>query len=141
MMSHQLLFEHLLRYDVGQVGIPVPVTLRANDRVVDIAAKLDAGASDCIFEREHGMALGLDIESGILKIFSTATGSFPAYGHMVTLSVKDIEYEAIVYFAKDVGFNRNVVGRHGFLDRMLVGLDDYAGRLFLSRNDGGMDDE
>jgi hypothetical protein len=140
-MPYQLRFEHLLRYDVSQVGIPVPVTLRANDRMVDIAAKFDAGASDCIFEREHGMALGLSIESGTLKIFGTATGTFPAYGHMVTLSVKDVEYEAIVYFAKDVSFNRNVVGRCGFLDRMLVGLDDYSGRLFLSRNEGRTDED
>jgi hypothetical protein len=68
-MPYQLRFEHLLEYDVGQTGIPVPVMLRLNDRVVDIAAKLDPGASDCIFEREHGLALGLDIESGVLKKF------------------------------------------------------------------------
>ena len=38
-----------------------------------------------------------------------------------------------VYFAKDYAFNRNVLGRTGFLNRVVVGLNDYAGKLYLSR--------
>jgi hypothetical protein len=40
----------------------------------------------------------------------------------------------MVYFAADDSFKRDVLGRHGFLDRMLIGLDDYAGKLYLRRN-------
>src|SRR5437868_15425523 len=113
-VMHRLEFEHLLPYDTRETGISIPISLRLNQSLVDLDAKLDTGASDCIFERAHGEALGLKLESGHLKRFGTAAGYFDAYGHMVTISVKDLELEAMVYFARDQEFNRNVLGRQGF---------------------------
>ncbi len=43
-------------------------------------------------------------------------------------------FELTVYFAKDYAFNRNILGRIGFLNRVLIGLNDYAGKLYLSRD-------
>jgi len=46
----------------------------------------------------------------------------------------------IVYFPEDPSINRNVLGRHGFINRVQLGLIDYEGKLFLSRfgdNRGG----
>src|SRR5438552_13847618 len=128
-MTHRLEFDHLLLYDTREPGMSISVTLRLNQGVVDLDAKLDTGASDCIFERAHGEALEIDVESGELKKFGTATGPFDAYGHLVTLAVRDVELEVMAYFAKDVRFNRNVLGRRGFLDRVLLGLNDYEGKL------------
>lgn len=68
-------------------------------------------------------------------------GSFLAYGHAVTLSVSDFDFDMVAYFAADESFNRNVLGRHGFLDRVLIGLDDYAGKLYLRRNDDDFETE
>lgn len=133
-MSHQLMFSRLLRYDMRQPGINVPITLKLGNLYADIAAKLDTGCTDCIFERAHGEALELVIESGSLKRFRTATGNFSAYGHMVTLAVEDFEFESLVYFAADDFFDRNVVGQHGFLNHLLVGLDDNAGLMYLNDN-------
>ena len=133
-MTHQLEFSRLLRYDTRQPGINVPVTLKLGDLYADVAAKLDTGCTDCVFERAHGEALELVIESGDLKRFRTATGNFSAYGHMVRLAVEEFEFEALVYFAADDFFDRNVVGQHGFLNHLLVGLDDNAGRVFLNSN-------
>lgn len=133
-MAHQLEFERVLQYNTRQAGINVPITLRAGELYADIAAKLDTGCTGCIFERAHGEALGLAVEGGSLKRFRTATGNFPAYGHMVTLVVEEFEFEALVYFAADHFFDRNVVGQHGFLNHLLIGLDDYAGRLYLNGN-------
>ena len=133
-MTYQLEFARLLQYDTRPPGINVPITLRAGDLFADIAAKLDTGCTDCVFERAHGEALGLEIERGSLKRFRTATGNFPAYGHMVTLAVEEYEFEALVYFAADYFFDRNVVGQHGFLNHLLVGLDDNAGRMYLNDN-------
>jgi len=42
------------------------------------------------------------------------------------------EYETTVYFAKDYNFNRNILGRQGWLDRVRLGLIDYDGKLYLS---------
>ena len=77
--------------------------------------------------------MGINIESGYLRSFDTATGHFDAYGHSVTMTVENYEFDVMVFFAKDEWLNRNVLGRAGFLDRVLAGLDDYAGELYLNR--------
>ncbi len=131
-MPYQLEFEHQLNYDTREQGISVPVVLSLGQSSVDVVAKLDCGASHCVFERAHGESLEIDVESGYLRSFSTATGYFDAYGHSVTMTVEDYEFDVMVYFARDEGFNRNILGRAGFIDRVLVGLNDYAGKLYLN---------
>jgi hypothetical protein len=64
-MVHTLRFFSQLAYDTRKPGITLPVILAVNHNQVDLEAKLDTGASDCIFERAHGEALGLAIEQGI----------------------------------------------------------------------------
>jgi len=39
----------------------------------------------------------------------------------------------MVFFAKDESLRRNVLGRHGFLDRVVTGINDCDGKLYLSR--------
>lgn len=132
-MDHSLNFEQLLEYDPGQAGITIEVCLNLFERNVGFAAKIDTGATYCIFERKHGEALGLNVESGLPQFISTVTGRFLTYGHEVTLSVAGYDFDSLVYFAADESFNRNVLGRHGWLDRVILGLVDYEGKLFLSR--------
>ncbi|MEW6213494.1 MAG: hypothetical protein AB1631_34685, partial [Acidobacteriota bacterium] len=103
------------------------------EKDVSFTAKIDSGASYCIFERRHGKALGLNIESGLLQPISTATDRFITYGHEITLSVAGFEFDSIVYFAADDAIKRNVLGRHGWLDRVVLGLIDYEGKLLLSQ--------
>jgi voltage-gated potassium channel Kch len=131
-MAHELSFERLIQYDPGQPGITIDAEIRLLEKRVTIAARVDTGASYCIFERKHGEALGLDIESGLMQPISTATGRFITYGHEVTLVVAGFDFDSIVYFAADVGFARNVLGRHGWLDRISLGIVDYEGKLLLS---------
>ena len=119
-------------YDTLKTGITIPVTLGYNSRTVDFEAKLDTGSSHCIFERRFGENLGFEIENGTLERFGTATVGFYAYGHEVSLSVLEVETYAVVYFAKEESFTRNVLGRQGFLDRVKLGLIDYEGKLLLS---------
>ncbi len=75
---------------------------------------------------------GLDIESGAPQRISTVAGSFLTYAHEVTLSVLGIEGTAVVYFAHEEDFTRNVRGRQGWLERVRLGLIDYDSRLYLS---------
>jgi hypothetical protein len=133
-VAYQLEFDKLLLYDSGKSGITVPVLLQVGNQVVSIDAKLDTGSSHCIFQHFAGERLGLNIESGYQTGILT-TGAFIAYGHNVTLSVLNFNFDSLVYFAKDEDFTRDVLGRHGFLNKVQIGIRDYQGELYVSRND------
>lgn len=136
-MPWSLSFSTLTEYDSGQPGISVPITIRVAGREALCLAKVDTGSSDCIFRRFQGELLGLDIERGDPRDFSTATGSFKAYGHPVSLIVAGLEFDSVVYFAFREEYNRNVLGRHGWLNLVRIGLVDYEGKLYLNRLNEG----
>ncbi|MGH9673460.1 MAG: hypothetical protein ACRD44_09790 [Bryobacteraceae bacterium] len=131
---HQLTFRQTYRYEEG-AGIQIPVGLYINGYQKKLLANIDSGASFCIFEREHGESMGLEIENGARIRVASVTGSFLVYGHDVALSVLGIELDTTVYFAAPLGFGRNVLGREGFLRRFRFGLIDYDSRLYLSDYD------
>jgi hypothetical protein len=62
-------------------------------------------------------------------------GNFQVYGHQVTLTVLGITLDTTVYFAAHEQFNRNVLGRQGWLNVVRLGLVDYEGKLYLSHYD------
>jgi len=132
-MAHQLEFEKLLTYDVSDPGITLQASLKLKEQILDLQVKVDTGASCCLFDRRVGEALGFDIETGMRQLFGTATGTFVAYGHEVTLSVAEFEFDTIVFFPSDAEIRRNILGRFGWLDRVVLGLVDYEGKLYLSR--------
>ena len=134
-MDQHLSFERLIQYDPGQPGITLDISLRLSASIVNFPAKVDTGGSYCIFERRHGEALGLSVESGLPQPISTVTGRFLTYGHEVTLSAAGYDFDSIVYFYADEDLDRNVLGRHGWLDRVVLGLIDYEGKLLLSPYD------
>lgn len=134
-MTESLTFTVVYDYDLRQPGITVDAVLRSGNQEVICQAKVDTGASYCIFERIHGEVLGLDIEAGHKQKFGTAVGSFYAYGHEITITVLGLEIEATAYFAEHDGFERNVLGQIGWLNRVRLGLVDEAGKLYLSRNE------
>ncbi|MGI8639800.1 MAG: aspartyl protease family protein [Pyrinomonadaceae bacterium] len=125
-------FDEIHFYNTLKVGITASVILSFGGEFADFEAKIDTGSSYCVFERKHAERLNLDVESGEEIRISTATNSFTAYGHELTLSVLGIESYAKVYFAKEESFTRNVLGRQGWLDRVKLGLIDYEGKLLLS---------
>ncbi len=102
---------------------------------IAVEAKVDTGSKFCIFQLQYAFLLGFDLERGVKERIRTAAGSFIAYGHEVTLTVSDIEWEAIVYFAEMENFPVNVVGRVGFLDHLRIGLVDYEQLLYISPYD------
>jgi hypothetical protein len=134
-MPYHLEFRLLHNYDTGKSGITVPVTLRAGGTSVALNAKVDTGATYCIFQRLYGEDLGLDVERGHHQLIGTATGSFAVYGHSVELSVLGFEFDAVVYFAAGNSFSRDVLGRHGWLNRVQLGMVDYEGKLYLDHID------
>jgi len=112
--------------------ITAEITLASSASSASVAAKVDTGSKNCIFQPRFAELLELDLTSGIRQRFRTAAGSFIAYGHEVKLGVGDLEWTTTVYFAEAEDFPVNVVGRIGFLDRLQIGLVDYEQRLYLS---------
>lgn len=104
------------------------------DRSLSFDAEIDTGSTLCVFERRIGEILGIDIEIGKPMNITTATGTFRAFGHDVTLIAEGFEFDSEVYFNEDDSFRRNILGRHGWLDRVIVGINDYEGKLYLSQN-------
>ena len=111
--------------------ITVKVDLASGASTITVNAKLDCGSKFCVFQPHHAQMLGLDLKSGIPERIRTAAGSFPAYGHEITLTVGELEWQTTVYFAEPEDFPINVVGRIGFLDHSQVGLVDYEQKLYL----------
>lgn len=135
-MTYRLTFSKSHKYDPGDNSITVPVTLSVGQEVIDFPAKIDTGSVFCIFQREYGEALSLNIESGIPERVGTVTGSsFQTYGHEVSLSVLGFQFDVIVYFASDYGFRRNVLGRRGWIQQVRLGIIDYDGELYVSKYD------
>lgn len=134
-MPLTLRFATLHKYDLNESGITVRLTLLSGAESVTFEAKVDTGSSHCVFQRQFGEQLGIQIEQGLPETFGTAAGAFLAYGHEVTLVVLGLETTATVYFAADEHFTRNVLGRQGWLDRVRLGLVDYEGQLYLSLYD------
>ena len=98
-------------------------------------AAVDSGSTFSIFDRTCGESLGLSLELGLRQQVGTAIGSFYCYGHELTVSVFDLEWQADVYFAEPEAFSMNVVGRVGFLDRLQLGIVDYEQLLYLGLYD------
>jgi hypothetical protein len=131
-VMHQLNFHLRYLYNRTKEGITIPVTLSWGERFEKAQAKMDSGAENCLFRREIGEALNIDIESGLPKTFSTLTGSIAAYGHEVTLQSFDLSFQSFVYFAKEYDLPRNLLGSIGWLRNLRVGLVDYEELLYLS---------
>jgi hypothetical protein len=126
-------FEKILEYDLTQNGISLEVTLKLSEKSVSLTAKIDTGADHCIFERQFGEKLGLKIENGIPQRFSTATGTFLTFGHNVTIITEGLEFDSYIFFYQNENQKINVLGRFGWLDRLVLGLVDYEGKLYLNR--------
>jgi len=62
-----------------------------------LGARLDTGASDCLFDRSYADILGL-FGAGLERSYRTVTGSFQAFGHEVTIETLGLRWSALVFF-------------------------------------------
>jgi hypothetical protein len=131
-MAYQLEFDRILRDDLDRDGIFLPVSLHHGELSAQLEAQIDTGASCCIFGRDSAESLGLDVESGFRQEINTVTGTFTTFGHTVTVSVLGFDFETVVYFAAAESFNRNVLGRSGWLDRVRLGIVYHDSEVYLS---------
>ncbi len=134
-MPHTFNFGSKHSYDTTRTGITVPVELIRGSDVVQVDAKLDTGASFCIFQRTYAEMLGLDVEGGAPEVVSTVNGTFQVYGHWLTLTVLGSRLDALIYFAADERIRRSVLGRRGFIDQFRLCLIEHDGELYVSKYD------
>ena len=132
-MNEIIEFDVVEEYNIFKVGIPIDTNLKLGDRKLDVIARIDTGSTFSVFNRYFGEQLGVESETGLDIKIGTATGSFGAFGHELTLTVLGLEFISTVYFAESANFDRNVLGRTGFLDRVKFGLIEPEGKVFLSR--------
>ncbi len=74
-MTTQLSFDTTFLYPDRLDGITIPTTLSLGDKIVHTHAKVNPGTAYCIFSREIGVKLGLDIERGIPQPMDHSLGS------------------------------------------------------------------
>jgi hypothetical protein len=86
--------------------ITIEIDLISKDLHVTFGDKLDSGGKFCIFQPHFAEWPGLDLTSGIPEKIRAAAGSFPAYGHEVTLQVGDLQWDTTVYFACSTNGNK-----------------------------------
>lgn len=134
-MPTQLSFDEELTYPDDTSGITIPVLLTNGQKSLRVAAKVDTGAQVCLFAHEVGLRLGLAIEEGTPIVLSSIGGSVEAFGHDIVLQTGGLAFETRVYFAKYPGLPRNVLGRHGWLRNLRMGVIDYDSLLYLSAYD------
>ncbi|HMT08029.1 MAG TPA: hypothetical protein PKA82_08495 [Pyrinomonadaceae bacterium] len=126
-------FKISYNYPVREIGIVLETILTNGDTSVDVRARLDTSSSFCIFRRDLAEELGFVVETGIPLEIGTATGSFRVFGFEVELTVLETKTVSTVYFAESEYFDRNVLGRTGFLDRVKIGIIDPESLLLLSK--------
>ncbi len=125
-------FDAGLEYEATSAGILVPIRLVHGDRSVELRARLDTGASDCLFDRFYSDILGLP-DSGVEREYRTVTGSFKAFGHEVTVETLGLQWSAWVFFHAMGNPAHAFVGRRGWLDRVRLGIVHYEQKLFLGQ--------
>lgn len=132
-MAFTLPFSQQLYYEDSLEGIKLDATLRYGEEVVTCSAKVDTGAQVCLFEREIGEGLGIDIESGHRIRLRTLTGTLTAFGHELTLQTAGLTFYTVVYFPSTYNLQRNLLGRHGWLRLIRLGVIDYDNMLYLGQ--------
>ncbi len=131
-MAFQLSFRTRHKYADQDGSLALRVILSTGAQTVHCVARIDTGATCCLFQRELADALEIDVESGNKIYLSTLTGSLSAFGHELTLQTFDIAFHTTVYFAAAYGLERNLLGRIGWLQQVRLGIVDHDEEIYLS---------
>lgn len=134
-MAYQLSFDVRYEYDSLAKGLTLDVALGQGAIQAGCKAKIDTGSQYCLFDRELGEDLGIEIESGQRIELHTLTGSMTAFGHEITLQTLGLTFQTFVYFPLNYNLQRNLLGRQGWLQLVRLAIIDYDNELYLSPYD------
>jgi len=130
-MAFELSFSISYVYPDVSGGILLPVTLSVSGEQITVDAVVDSGGSICLFGLEVAASHGLDVENGIPKRLNSLGGPIDSFGHEVTIETAELSFQSLVYFAKYPGLPRNILGRHGWLSKVKLGLVEYENTMYL----------
>lgn len=128
-MPVSITFAQTWQYPDNRTGITIPVVLGFGGKVVAATAKVDTGAEFCLFDRER---LELKVEEGLPIVMETLGGTLEAFGHEITIQTLALAFQSVIYFSRDAGLPRNLLGRSGWLRNLRLGVIDYDSTLLLS---------
>lgn len=134
-MTFSIEFEKKAVYKSVETGITIEAILRYGNTQANCDAKIDTGAESCLFARDIADILEIEVESGYRERFSTLGGGIFAYAHEVELETLGLRFQSYVYFAENYEVKRNLLGRSGWLQLVMLGLNDYKNEIYLSPND------
>ena len=128
-------FDAELHYEESSAGILVRIRLSHGNRSVELRARLDTGAADCIFDESYAELLGLT-DSGVPEARSPEAISDRGWfvqgsRHEVTVQTLGLEWTAMVFLQARGNPGHAFVGRRGWLDRIRLGIVHYEQRLLL----------
>lgn len=133
-MTYPVEFQRKTPYKSLAQGITIEAILRSGGLETSCNAKVDTGAEVCLFERTVADTLDIEVESGYRERFSTLVGNVVGYAHPVELETVGLRFQTYVYFAESYSIRRSLLGRQGWLQLVLLGLDDYHSELYLKAN-------
>ena len=131
-------FSFSVRVEIVQdtLGLRLPATLSAAGRSTDLRVYLDTGAAYCVIPRSVGEQLGLDVEAGEATTLGTGGGPMPGFLHYATLTIGDFIFEDVpICVAKYPNFDRALLGRAGWLQKVRMNLITYDDALYLELHD------
>lgn len=80
-------------------GFSLPVALRYADHETDFFARVDTGASFCIFQRLHAEAVGIVVESGTPMRISTVAGVLGQTGWLDRMRFGLVDHDRQFYLS------------------------------------------
>jgi hypothetical protein len=132
-MSWEFSFSTRLHLAEDESGLFVPVTFSSAGEEVELKGYFDTGSKFCVIPRWAGESLGLDIETGQAISLRTGGGPMPVYLHYVSLTIGDLFFEDVpICVAKYRDFDRCMVGRAGWFQKVRLNLVPYDEHLFLN---------
>ncbi len=135
-MNWDFSFSVRLEIAQDQLGLRLPIALSITGQEMEAEAYLDTGAACCVVPRWVGEQLELDIEAGEATNLGTGAGPMPCFLHYATLTSGELSFEDVpVCVAKYRGFDRILLGRAGWLQKVRLNLVVYEDSLYLSLHD------
>lgn len=131
-MPYTFEFEKREIYKSFDTGITIEAILSYGGLTVNCEAKVDTGAQVCLFSRDSADILEIDVESGYREKFRTLAGTVVAYEHEVSLETLGLQFQTNIFFAESYEIKRNLLGRHGWLQLLKLGLVDYDSTIYMS---------
>lgn len=99
----------------------IPVEIKYQKESVKYEVLVDSGADFCLFHKEIGELLGIDVKKGIKGFVAGINGgSDPYYIHNVILNVGGWDYRIKAGFKDMSKSGYGVVGQIGFFDKFSV---------------------